>query len=75
MQSNIILNHDCAWKSYRGMECDLNGFQSIRYVNGYVDILYSYDVSLAVQYTFHEHSVGNLFLLSTNILRSASLCT
>ena len=35
MQSNIILNHDCAWKSYRGMECDLNGFQSIRYVNGH----------------------------------------
>ena len=51
MQSNIILNHDCAWKSYRGMECDLNGFQSIRYVNGHVDILYSYDVSFAVQYT------------------------
>ena len=38
MQSNIILNHD------------LNGFQSIRYVNGHVDILYSYDVSFAVQY-------------------------
>ena len=34
-----------------GMECDLNGFQSIRYVNGHVDILYSYDVSFAVQYT------------------------
>ena len=50
MQSNIILNHDCAWKSYTGMECDLNGFQSIRYVNGHVDILYSYDVSFAVQY-------------------------
>ena len=50
MQSNIILNHDCAWKSYRGMERDLNGFQSIRYVNGQVDILYSYDVSFAVQY-------------------------
>ena len=48
MQSNIILNHDCAWKSYRGMECDLNGFQSIRYVNGHVDILCSY-VSFAVQ--------------------------
>ena len=32
MQSNIILNHERAWKSYRGMECDLNGFQSIRYV-------------------------------------------
>ena len=31
------------------MECDLNGFQSIRYVNGNVDILYSYDVSFAVQ--------------------------
>ena len=44
MQSNIILNRDCA------MECDLNGFQSIRYVNGHVDILYSYDVSFAVQY-------------------------
>ena len=52
MQSNIILNHDCAWKSYRGMECDLNGFQSIRYVNGHVDIFYSYDVSFAVQYTY-----------------------
>ena len=52
MQSNIILNHDCAWKSYRGMECDLNGFQSIRYVNGHVDILYSYDVSFAVQYMY-----------------------
>ena len=50
MQSNIILNHDCAWKSYRGMECDLNGFQSIWYVNGHVDILYSFDVSFAVQY-------------------------
>ena len=34
------------------MECDLNGFQSIRYVNGHVDILYSYDISFAVQYTF-----------------------
>ena len=33
-----------------GMECDLNGFQSIQYVNGHVDILYSYDVSFAVQY-------------------------
>ena len=33
------------------MECNLNGFQSIRYVNGYFDILYSYDVSFAVQYT------------------------
>ena len=30
------------------MECDLNGFQSIRYVNGHVDIL-SYDISFAVQ--------------------------
>ena len=30
------------------MECDLNGFQSIRYVNGHFDILYSYDVSLLV---------------------------
>ena len=50
MQSNIILNHDCAWKSYRGMECDLNGFQSIWYVNGHVDILYSYNISFAVQY-------------------------
>ena len=49
MQSNI-LNHDYAWKSYRGMKCDLNGFQSIRYVNSHVDILYSYDVSFAVQY-------------------------
>ena len=49
MQSNIILNHDCASKSYRGMECDLNGFQSIRYVNGHVDILYSYDVSFALE--------------------------
>ena len=49
MQSNIILNHDCA---YRGMECDLNGFQSIRYVNGHVDILYSYDISFAVQYRY-----------------------
>ena len=29
----------------------MNGFQSIRYVNGHVDILYSYDVSFAVQYT------------------------
>ena len=36
-----------------GMECDLNGFQSIRYVNGHVDILYSYDVSFAVQYKFN----------------------
>ena len=50
MQSNIILKHDSARKSYRGIECDLNGFQSIRYVNGHVDILYSYDVSFAVQY-------------------------
>ena len=50
MQSNIILNHDCAWKSYMGMECDMNGFQSIRYVNGHVDILYSYNISFAVQY-------------------------
>ena len=50
MQSNI-LNHDCTWKSYRGMECDFNGFQSIRYVKGHVDILYSYNVSFAVQYT------------------------
>ena len=33
-----------------GMECDLNGFQSIRYVNGHFDILYSYNVSFAVQY-------------------------
>ena len=33
------------------MECDLNGFQRIRYVNGNVDILYSCDVSFAVQYT------------------------
>ena len=56
MQSNIILNHDCAWKSYRGMECDLNGFQSIRYVNGHVDILYSYDVSFAVQYINAKYS-------------------
>ena len=47
MQPNIILNHDCAWKSYKGMECDLNGFQSIRYVNGHFDILYSYDVYFA----------------------------
>ena len=54
MQSNIILNHDCAWKSYRGMGCDLNGFQYIRYVNGHVDILYSYDVSFAVQYIKSE---------------------
>ena len=46
------LNHDCAWKSYRGMECDLNGLKSIWYVNGHVDILYSYDVSFAVQYTY-----------------------
>ena len=38
-----------------GMECDLNGFQSIRYVNGDVDILYSY-VSFAVQYTHRERS-------------------
>ena len=29
------------------MECDLNGFQRIRYVNGHVDIFYSYDVSFA----------------------------
>ena len=50
MQSSNILNHDCAWKSYRGMECDLNGFQRIRYANGHVDILYSYDVSFAIQY-------------------------
>ena len=50
MQSNIILNHDCAWKSYRGMESNWNGFQSIRYVNDHVDILYSYNVSFAVQY-------------------------
>ena len=42
MQFNIILNHDCAWKAYRGMECDLNGFQSIRYVNGHVDICSAY---------------------------------
>ena len=34
------------------MECDLNGFQSIRYVNGHVDILYSYNVSFAVQYSY-----------------------
>ena len=36
------------------MECDLNlnGFQSIRCVNGHVDILYSYDVSFAVQYSW-----------------------
>ena len=34
------------------MECDLNGFQSIRYVNGHVDILYSYNVSFAVQYIY-----------------------
>ena len=53
MQPNIILNHDCAWKSYRGMECDLNGFQSIWHVNGHVDILYSYNVSFAVQYIKH----------------------
>ena len=54
MQSNIILNRDCAWKSYGGggMECDLNRFQSIRYENGHVDILYSYDVSFAVQYIY-----------------------
>ena len=35
-----------------GMECDLNGLQSIRYVNGHVDILYSYysyNLSFAVQ--------------------------
>ena len=31
------------------MECDLNGSQSIRYVNGHVDILYSSGVSFAVQ--------------------------
>ena len=37
-----------------GMECDLNGFQSIRYVNGHVDILYSYDVSFAVQYIIQK---------------------
>ena len=40
------------------MECDLNGFQSIRYmyVNGHVDILYSYNVSFAVQYIYiHVH--------------------
>ena len=55
-----IWNHDCAWKSYRGMECDLNGNQSIRYVNGHVDILYSYDVSFAVQYTSSCNS--NLFV-------------
>ena len=33
-----------------GWNATLNGFQSIRYVNGHVDILYSYDVSFAVQY-------------------------
>ena len=58
MQSNIILKHDCAWKSYRGMECVSNGFQSIRYVNGHVDILYSYDVSFAVQYMQHLNILG-----------------
>ena len=36
----------------RRIECDLNGFQSIPYVNGHFDILYSYNVSFAVQYTF-----------------------
>ena len=34
------------------MECDLNGFQSIRYANGHVDILYLY-ISFAVQYTLY----------------------
>ena len=66
MQSNIILDHDCAWKSYRGMECDLNGFQSIRYVNGHVDILYSYNVSFAVQYTLQSKNVI-LFVCSINV--------
>ena len=39
------------------MECDLNGFQSIRCVNGHVDILYSYDVSFAVQYIYQNSFV------------------
>ena len=66
MQSHIILNHDYAWKSYRGMECDLNGFQRIRYVNGHVDILlYSYDISFAVQYRMNIQKLEaySLFLI------------
>ena len=39
MQSNIILNHDCAWKSYRGMKCDLNGFQSITQIGEHVCVV------------------------------------
>ena len=47
------------------MECDLNGFQSIRYVNGHVDILYSYNVSFAVQYTWTYRFV--IYLEGTKI--------
>ena len=62
MQSNIILNHDCAWKSYRGMERVLNGFQSIRYVNGHVDVLYSCNVSFAVQYIWPVYKSNSSYL-------------
>ena len=39
------------------MECDLNDFQRIWYVNSHVDILYSYDVSFAVQYMCIGHKL------------------
>ena len=83
MQSNIILNHDCACKSYRGMECDLNGFQSIRYVNGHVDILYSYDLSFAVQYNCMiiifrysntAHVIGDNLLLAGGVNAIDTCC-
>ena len=48
------------------MECDLNGLQRIRYVNGHVDILYSYDVSFAVQYmyiSFTEETDFGVYIL------------
>ena len=45
------------------MECDLNGFQSIRYVNGHVDILYSYNVSFAIQYIKKVHQTGRGLLV------------
>ena len=33
MQSNIILNNDCAWKSYRGMEYNVSFAVQYTYVH------------------------------------------
>ena len=55
------------------MECDLNGFQSIWDVNGNVDILYSYDVSFAVQYICMICLSNHLFIANKFLSKYFSL--